>query len=101
MSKEKQRFYTKEQQEWRDSILGKNKRIDKIRKVSVPVKSDLPKSIEQKILENFYYMNNCVYWLNEYLAGNTTKERLRETALAMQKNATDLAILLTQETIKS
>ena len=53
---------TKAQQDFRDSILKKGK------------KEKSPISPPKAITRN-EYMNNCMFWINEYEAGRTTKER--------------------------
>lgn len=81
---------TQEQIDWRNSIL----RV----KVNSVVKSekmpDVVLSDEDKIRKCFFYLNNCVFWVNEYIEGRVDKSRLLETAKALQGNAKNLELLL-------
>lgn len=65
----KVRVYTKEQQEYRDSILNKrvlNFKYNKKPKPKEVIEVSKPRgSIEYKL----YYMNNCIFWINEYREG--------------------------------
>lgn len=49
---------------------------------------------DDKINKCFYYLNNCVFWINEYIEGRVDKKQLLETAKAIQGNAKKLEILL-------
>lgn len=49
---------------------------------------------DEEIGKCFYYLNNCVYWVNQYIDGRVNKQRLLETARAMQENARKLELLL-------
>ena len=81
---------TQEQIDWRNRIL-KRKRDSVVQSeiITKPVLSD------DKIKKCLYYINNCVFWVNEYIDGKVDKDRLLETAKALQGNAKDLELLLT------
>lgn len=81
---------TQEQIDWRNSILrGKVKSVVKAEKMPDVILSD-----DDKIRKCFYYLNNCVFWVNEYIEGRVDKARLLETAKALQGNAKNLELLL-------
>ena len=81
---------TQKQIDWRNSILiGKVKSVVKAEKMPAIVLSD-----DDKIKECFYYFNNCVFWVNEYIEGRADKNRLLETAKGFQENAKTLELLL-------
>lgn len=81
---------TQEQIDWRNSILrGKVKSVSKAEKMPDFVLSD-----DDKLKKSFYYLNNCVFWVNEYIEGRIDKLRLLETAKALQGNAKDIELLL-------
>lgn len=42
-------------------------------------------------------MDNCVYWINEYIVGNVDKKKLLEAVLAIQSNGKKLEMLLKSE----
>lgn len=91
MSKRKKQL-TQEQIDWRNSILrGKVKPIIKSEKML-----DVIVTIDDKINNNVYYLNNGIFWINEYLEGRADKKRLLHTAKAMQENAKELEKLLMQ-----
>ena len=91
---------TQEQIDWRNSILrGKIesiKKVDKLPEVVHTPKEEIPPIItkEDEILKCFFYLNNCVFWVNEYIDGIVDKKRLLETAIAMQGNAKKLELVL-------
>jgi len=88
----KKKQLTQAQIDWRNSILrGKVKTIMTEQKTPDAIFSD-----GDKINECFYYLNNCVYWLNEYIEGRVSKAKLLEVAKALQRNAIELELLLTQ-----
>jgi hypothetical protein len=88
MSKIKKQL-TQEQIDYRNNILrGKVKQIKKTEE-RVEIVTD-----EDKIRQCFFYLNNCVFWINEYIDGNESKERLLLTAQAIQGNAKKLEQLL-------
>lgn len=78
---------TREQIEWRDSIL--RRRVIHVNKAAELTKATLLND-EDKLRRHFYYLNNCVFWVNEYIDGKVDKKRLLETALAMKLNAANL-----------
>jgi hypothetical protein len=81
---------TQEQIDWRNSILrGKVKSIIKAEKMPDNILSN-----DDKIKQCFYYLNNCVYWLNEYIEGRVDKSELLKTAQAIQGNAKKLELLI-------
>lgn len=81
---------TQEQIDWRNSILrGKVQSVVKAEKMP-----DVFLSNDDKINTCFYYLNNCVFWVNEYIEGRVDKKRLLETAIAIQGNAKKLENLL-------
>lgn len=82
---------TQDQIDFRNSILrGEVTPV----KIIEPVKIIL--SDEDKIRQNFYYLNNCIYWINEYIYGRVDKSQLLKTAKALQENAKKLEMLLSQ-----
>lgn len=83
---------TQEQIDWRNSILkGKVASVRKAKKIPNTILTD-----DDKIRKCFFYLNNCVFWVNEYIEGRSTKLRLLEIAKALQGNAKDLELLLTR-----
>lgn len=88
----RKKVLTKEQNDFRNSILrGKVRGLSKSDPPVQPILTD-----EEKIMQHFFYINNCVYWINEYIDGRRDKNRLLETAIALQGNAKKL-----EETIKN
>lgn len=87
---------TQEQIDWRNSILrGKIKQIN----IEQPLKQDDPDA--DKIRQCFYYLNNCVYWINKYINGGVDKKSLLEISRAMKEHATNLErILLSKSKIQ-
>lgn len=84
------RQLTQDQIDWRNSILrGKVKSVIKAEKEPEAVLSN-----DDQIRKCFYYLNNCVFWVNEYIEGRVDKKRLLETAKAIQGNAKKLEMLL-------
>lgn len=81
---------TQEQIDWRNSILrGKVKPIIKAEVLPEKILSN-----EDLINKNFYYLNNGIFWINEYIEGRADKNRLLHTARALQENAKELEKLL-------
>jgi len=85
---------TQEQIDFRKSIL--RGRVSSVKKAEKPVHFQLTE--DEKIQQCFYYLNNCVYWVNEYIEGRVDKNRLLETSTALQGNAKKLELLLTPKT---
>lgn len=81
---------TQEQIDWRNSIL--RKKISTVKKAEV--KPQVILTDEDKIRKCFFFLNNCVFWINEYIDGMVDKKRLLETAIALQSNGRDLEKLL-------
>jgi len=78
------RIYTKEQQEWRDSIISK-------RKVHIKTREPLQKYIDPTAEMNedekrTYYYNNCLFWLVEFIEKRTTKERALQAIEALKNH---------------
>lgn len=81
---------TQEQIDWRNSILR-----GKVDKVKIEVKPpEFALTEDDKLRQCFYYMNNCVYWVNRYIDGDLDKKRLLETVKAIQVNAKNLETIL-------
>lgn len=76
---------TQEQIDFRNGIL--RSRVKPIKKTDNPA---TVLSNEDKIRQSFFYLNNCIYWINEYIDGRIGKDRLLETARAIQGNAKKL-----------
>ena len=87
------RQLTQEQIDWRNSILRTKMRS--VKKAEIIPIQDI--SREDKIRKCFYFLNNCVYWINEYIDGNIDEDRLLKTAKAIQGNARDLENILKTE----
>ena len=80
---------TQEQIDWRNSILR-----GRVKSVLITEKPDVIFNDDDQIRKCFYYLNNCVFWVNEYIENRVDKSRLLETAKALQFNAKKLEILL-------
>jgi len=85
----KKKQLTQAQIDYRNSIL--RSKVQAVKKADEPVKQVL--SDDDKIRQCFYYLNNCVFWVNEYIGGNSDKLQLLKTAQAMQVNAQVLELL--------
>jgi hypothetical protein len=90
---------TKEQIDFRNSILrGKINRVKNAEKNPGQPEPNQEKEFvltkDDEIRKCFFYLNNCVFWLNEYIDGKGDKARLLETAIAIQHNAVKLEELL-------
>lgn len=89
---------TQEQIDFRNSILKR-----KINSVKVVKKFGLldtvPKVLtpEDELQKCFWYMDNCVYWLNQYIEGRESMTRLLETAIAIQGNAKKMEQIIKQK----
>lgn len=71
---------TKEQDEYRESILkkcGLGKRRNILKKQNKMVWSTDNMNEEEK---NGYYIVNCVYWINEYMKGATDLQKAKSAA---------------------
>lgn len=86
---------TQEQINFRKSIL--RGRVSSIKKAEVKPEAQVL-THEEEIQTCFYYINNCVFWINEYIDGNPseTKERLLKTAQSLQMMGKRLEKLLTK-----
>ena len=88
------RFYTKEQQEWRDKILGSRKY--KSQKKSKPL---IPHPDNKTFIQGkAMYLNNCIFWLHEFDCKRTTQERALGALFAIEQHCKELRdhILLRQ-----
>ena len=63
MKKMAEKILTKDQIEYRNSILKPKPKTRKVSRL-------------QTIISRTEYMNNCIFWINEYHAKRTTVERL-------------------------
>lgn len=66
--------------EWRDAILRRNADPVKL----PPETQPLILTHEDEIKRCFYYINNCVYWINQYIDGNVDKANLLKTAQSIE-----------------
>ena len=73
---------TKDQIEFRAKILGKRAKYIKRPKVK-------PTPIEKETTRN-EYMNHCMFWINEYETGRTTKERVISAATNLRLYCTQI-----------
>ena len=91
--KKNHRYYTPEQLEWRDAILKKKK----VQRIEVPLINSIsnPNTTEEKIFDCFYYMNNCVFWINEFLNRRADRKKLLSVSKSLQALAADLEKILT------
>jgi len=89
---------TPEQQSFVDGILGakakkprkkraKNKRHEYVDPV-------LSMTQEEKYL---YYINNCIWWVNEYKEGRSNLKKLQEVSAALYQQTTKLLTLKSKE----
>ncbi len=81
---------TQAQIEWRQSIL--KGRINSVKKAAAPVERVL--TDEDKINQCFYYLDNCVFWANEYIDGRVDKIKLLSVAKYLQENGRSLELIL-------
>ena len=76
--------------DWRNAILrGK---VTRIKKADEPI--EVPVSSVDEINRCFYYLNNCVFWINEYIDGRVNNTRLLTTAQAIKETAIKLETIL-------
>jgi len=76
---------TKAQDDYRASIIGKKKIIKKqyprVWKHKNQHRCPMDKTENMTPQEkSIYYLNNCVFWLNEYLAGNIDSSKIKSVA---------------------
>ena len=90
----KNKVLTQEQIDYRKDLLIK--RVSRIKRSKSPPPL-MPITEEDKISNCLYYMDNCVYWINEYIVGNVDKKKLLEAVLAIQSNGKKLEMLLKSE----
>jgi hypothetical protein len=90
---------TKEQIDFRNSVLrGKVSRVKNAEKNPGQPELNQEKepvlTKEDEIRKCFFYLNNCIFWVNEYIDGKENEERLLETARSIILNALKLEELL-------
>jgi len=86
----KKKILTQEQIDYRKNLFKKS--ISPIKQSDSAPSAAL--TDDDKISQCFYYLNNCVFWINEYIDGNIDKNKLLETALAIQNNGKKLEKLM-------
>lgn len=68
---------TQEQIDWRNSVLrGKIKSIVKAEKMPDVILTD-----DDKINTCFYYLNNCIFWINEWVIGKGQRYGIRNVII--------------------
>ncbi len=89
----REKVLTKEQIEWRQSILKGKSISKKVVKKEIIQRSDIyisPKQ-EESLLENrVRYMNNCMFWINQFWEGKTKVEKFNSCVLAMISHCNEL-----------
>lgn len=86
----RKKWLTQEQIDFRNSILrGKIKEVKVVENIPVSILS-----YEDKFRQCFYYTNNCIYWLNEFIDGRIDKTRLLHVAKSLQLNGRQLELLI-------
>jgi len=86
---------TKEQQEWRNSILNKKKQVKDFIAESVIRQVLVTEETDDKIIDKLYYLTNCIFWIEEYRAKRTTKERCILAIKSIGNLSKELEIIVT------
>ena len=71
---------TKEQDEYRASILKRRVRVKKERVKKVKAAYVWPTDLMTQEEKNGYYIGNCIFWINEYKEGRTDLQRVKTAA---------------------
>ena len=84
---EKIRRYTKEQIEYRNTILRKKPKSKQAKIIPEPI-----------ITPRSTYMRNCLYWIDSYEKGECTKQRMYEVLKHLERYTNDYIIEIIKST---
>lgn len=87
MGRKKKIILTDEQLKYRECL---KRKIDKINVKILQPKIEPDLTLEDIIGNKFYYLNNCIFWINEFQEGRVDMNRLYQTLDAIHEHVVEL-----------